>query len=124
MPVEGSQRIDKWLFFTRAAKSRSLAAKLVQSGAIRVNGTKIEQPAHAVKPGDGVTIRLERRVLVWQVVAPGKRRGPAEEARTLYADLTPPPESKAEAPVAERDQGAGRPTKRERRDIDRLQGGE
>ena len=123
MAVEGSQRIDKWLFFARAIKSRSLAAKLVQSGAVRINGVKVEQPAHSVKPGDGVTIRLERRVLVWRVLSPGKRRGPAEEARTLYEDLTPP-EPAPETAIAARDHGAGRPTKRDRRDIDRLTDGD
>ena len=119
MPAEGSQRIDKWLFFTRAVKSRSLAARLVQSGAVRINGVKVEQPAHSVKPGDGVTIRMERRVLVWRVLAPGARRGPADEARTLYEDLTPAAELQP-APPASREAGAGRPTKRDRRAIDRL----
>ena len=119
MPAEGSQRIDKWLFFTRAVKSRSLAARLVQSGAVRINGVKVEQPAHSVKPGDGVTIRMERRVLVWRVLAPGARRGPADEARTLYEDLTPAVEPQPDAP-ATREAGTGRPTKRDRRAIDRL----
>ena len=90
MDAAERQRIDKWLFFARVVKSRSLAAKLVQAGRVRVNRDKIEQPAHAVKPGDVLTIRLDRRVMVWRVLAPGARRGPAEEARTLYEDLTPP----------------------------------
>lgn len=118
------QRIDKWLFFTRAVKSRSLAAKLVQAGRVRLNRDKIEQAAHAVKPGDVLTVRLERRVLVWRVVQPGTRRGPAEEARTLYEDLSPPEERRDEASVAPafpvRDQGSGRPTKKERRQVDAL----
>ena len=83
------QRIDRWLFFARAVKSRSLAAKLVQAGHVRLNRDKIDQPSHAVKPGDVLTIRFERRVVVWRVLSPGTRRGPAEEARTLYEDLTP-----------------------------------
>ena len=62
MAAAGSQRIDKWLFFARVVKSRSLAAKLVQTGGVRVNSSKIDQPAHLVKTGDGVTISLERRV--------------------------------------------------------------
>ena len=89
MDATGRQRVDKWLFFARAVKSRSLAAKLVQAGHVRLNREKIDQPAHAVKPGDVLTVRLERRVLVWRVLACGARRGPAEEARTLYEDLTP-----------------------------------
>lgn len=82
------QRIDKWLFFARAVKSRSLAAKLVQAGHVRLNREKIDQAAQLVKPGDVLTMKLERGVVVWRVLLPGKRRGPAEEARTLYEDLT------------------------------------
>lgn len=88
METGGRQRIDKWLFFARAVKSRSLAAKLVQAGHVRLNREKIDQAAHSVKPGDVLTIRLERRILVWRVLQPGTRRGPAEEARTLYEDIT------------------------------------
>lgn len=118
--MAGSQRIDKWLFFARVVKSRSLAAKLVQSGGVRVNAVKIDQPAVLVKPGDGLTISLERKVLVYRVLAEGVRRGPAEEARTLYEDLTPPPAPKEERlVVAEREPGTGRPTKRDRRLTDR-----
>lgn len=118
--MAGGQRIDKWLFFARVLKSRSLAAKLVQSGGVRVNAVKVDQPAATVKPGDGLTISLERRILVYRVLAEGVRRGPAEEARTLYEDLTPPPVPKAERlVVAEREPGTGRPTKRDRRLTDR-----
>ncbi|MCO6391209.1 RNA-binding S4 domain-containing protein [Aliihoeflea aestuarii] len=118
------QRIDKWLFFTRVVKSRSLAAKIVQAGKVRLNREKIDQAAHNVKPGDVLTVTLDRRILVLKVVAPGTRRGPAEEARTLYEDLSSPLEAKlpAEVPTAERDPGTGRPTKRERRAIDRFEG--
>lgn len=118
------QRIDKWLFFARVVKSRSLAAKLVQAGKVRLNREKIDQAAQGVKPGDVLTVTLDRRILVLKVLDPGRRRGPAEEARTLYEDLSPPPEAKppVDAPAAERDPGAGRPTKRERRAIDRFEG--
>lgn len=120
------QRVDKWLFFARAVKSRSLAAKLVQSGAVRVNREKVAQPSHPVKAGDGLTITLDRRILVWRVLDTGSRRGPAEEARRLYEDLTPKPDPAAAvtepAPAAERAAGAGRPTKKERRLIDRWRG--
>lgn len=121
MSAEGRQRIDKWLFFARAVKSRSLAAKLVQAGNVRLNRDKIDQPSQQVKPGDVLTIRLERRILVWRVVDPGTRRGPAEEARTLYEDLTPEEPARAgssDAPVALREAGSGRPTKKDRRAID------
>ncbi len=86
----GSQRIDKWLFFARIVKSRSLAAKLVAAGRVRVNGTKRQQTAAGVKAGDVLTITLEGRILVLRVLDPGARRGPADEARALYEDLSPP----------------------------------
>ena len=97
MVAEGRQRIDKWLFFARVVKSRSLAAKLAQAGSVRVNGAKIDQASESIKPGDVLTITLERRILVYRVLLPGSRRGPAEEARTLYEDLSPLPAPKGEA---------------------------
>lgn len=128
MVAEGRQRIDKWLFFSRAVKSRSLGAKLVQAGRVRLNGEKISQPAESVRPGDVLTLTLDRRILVYKVLAPGNRRGPAEEARTLYEDMSPVPapghQAPADAQVPLRDLGSGRPTKRERRQIDRLRGGD
>lgn len=124
MVAEGRQRIDKWLFFTRAVKSRSLAAKLVQGSKVRVNRDKVDQPSYPLKSGDVLTISLERRVLVWRVVGLGVRRGPSEEARTLYEDMTPVEEKSDPAtrvtPPALREPGSGRPTKRERRQIDAL----
>lgn len=90
MSPAGSQRIDKWLFFARVVKSRSLAQKLAVSGRVRINGEKCEQAADTVKPGDVLTITLERRILVYRVLAPGARRGPAEEARALYEDMSQP----------------------------------
>ncbi len=120
MAGEGRQRVDKWLFFARVAKSRTLAAKLVQAGQIRVNREKVEQAAHQLAVGDVLTIALDRKVLVLRVLAPGTRRGPYEEARTLYEDLTQPQPEKTSAPVAEREPGSGRPTKRERRHLDAL----
>jgi len=71
------RRIDKWLFFARVVKSRSLAAKLVSSGNVRLNKVKIDQPSQNVKVSDVLTISLDRRVLVYEVVAGGERRGPA-----------------------------------------------
>lgn len=121
--AEGRQRLDKWLFFARVVKSRTLAAKLVEAGGVRLNREKIAQPSQPVKPSDVLTITLDRRVLVYRILSAGERRGPAEEARMLYEDLAPPvPKGQPEpGPVAAvRDAGAGRPTKKERRAIDRL----
>ena len=100
--MDGSprQRVDKWLFFARAVKSRSLAAKLVQAGHVRLNRDKIDQAAHTVKVGDVLTIRLDRRILVWRVLETGTRRGPAEEARTLYEDLAPPTSEPTEKTIS------------------------
>ncbi|ESY60725.1 MULTISPECIES: RNA-binding S4 domain-containing protein [Mesorhizobium] len=126
MVAEGRQRIDKWLFFSRAVKSRSLAAKLVVAGRVRINRDKAAQASDLVKPGDVLTITLDRRIFVWKVLGAGVRRGPAEEARTLYEDMSPLPTPKADsvpdAIPALREAGSGRPTKRERRQTDRLLG--
>ena len=120
------QRIDKWLFFSRAVKSRTLAAKLAQGGHVRVNGDKISQASREIKPGDVLTVTLDRRVIVYKVLECGTRRGPAAEARLLYEDLSPPPPPKPDSALdrisGKRDPGAGRPTKKERRALDRLAG--
>ncbi|TGQ09883.1 MULTISPECIES: RNA-binding S4 domain-containing protein [unclassified Mesorhizobium] len=124
MVGEGRQRIDKWLFFSRAVKSRSLAAKVVVAGRVRINRDKAAQASDLVKPGDVLTITLEGRILVWKVMDCGVRRGPADEARLLYEDMSPAPTPKGEAVAdaipALREAGSGRPTKRERRQTDRL----
>lgn len=120
---EDRQRIDKWLFFARVVKSRSLAAKLAQGGRVRVNRDKIDQPSHQVKPDDVLTITLDRRILVYRILAAGERRGPAAEARLLYEDLSPETPKAGSAAASAlppfRKAGAGRPTKKERRDLDR-----
>ena len=118
----GAQRIDKWLWYARASKSRSLAARLVTGGAVRINRIKTTKASETVKPGDVVTVTVHHHVRVLEVMLPGTRRGPATEAATLFNDLTPPPPPKEETVILGpvREQGAGRPTKRERRKIDKL----
>jgi ribosome-associated heat shock protein Hsp15 len=128
MPGEDRQRIDKWLFFARVVKSRSLASKLVQAGRVRINGEKTNQAAHPIKPGDVLTIGLDRRIVVFRVCAPGTRRGPFEEARTLYEDLSPQPAPPGTAPADAaaplRQAGSGRPTKKERREMEKFRDGD
>jgi len=120
-----AQRLDKWLWFVRVIKTRTAAAALVTDGRVRVNRERIVKPSQLVKAGDVVTVAVGSHVRVLEVVSAGERRGPPTEAQMLYRDLTPPREPAAGAPTAEsfsgtRDQGSGRPTKRERRAIDRL----
>ncbi len=126
-PQSGSrQRIDKWLFFARISKSRSLAQDRVTGGHVRINGQTVRQSSHLVGPGDRIEVAMPQRDLVLVVVKAGERRGPYEEARLLYQDLTPPPsEDSRLGPLdqAVRLRGSGRPTKKERRAIDRLQPG-
>jgi len=110
------QRLDKWLWFARVVKTRSLAAKLVAVGHVWVNGERTDAPAKAVRAGDVLTIALERQVRVLKIVNGGTRRGPYEEARLLFEDLSPaPPPKEAQSP--QREAGAGRPTKHQRRAI-------
>jgi ribosome-associated heat shock protein Hsp15 len=119
------QRLDKWLFFARAVKSRTLAQKLIETGAVRVNSERVTDSDHRVGAGDVLTMAVHRRLLVWKIADAGSRRGPAPEAAKLYEDLSPPalPRTEVspfEAAVAPRAPGSGRPTKKERRDTDRL----
>lgn len=131
------QRLDKWLWFARVIKSRTQAAGLVTSGKVRVNRSRVDKPAHPLKPGDVVTVSVGRKVRVLKVLAPGVRRGPATEAQGLFEELTPVPASPiaGASPAASgdaiaqertsalrREPGAGRPTKRDRRLIERLRG--
>lgn len=119
----GAQRLDKWLWFARVTKSRTIAASCIAAGKIKVNREKVDKPSQMVKVGDVITSRIQKTVRILRVAAIGTRRGPASEARTLYEDLTPPPpaaalpDGSAPGQWGVRDPGAGRPTKRERREI-------
>ena len=82
------QRLDKWLWFARFVKSRTLAAKLVSDGFVRVNGQRAETPAKAIAVGDILTVAVARTTAVVRVEALGTRRGPAPEARQLYSEVS------------------------------------
>ena len=84
---DGRQRLDKWLWFARMARTRTAAAQLVAEGHVRLNGQRVTQAAKAVRPGDVLTIALQRDVRLLRIIAAGDRRGPYEEARLLYEDM-------------------------------------
>ena len=85
-----SQRVDQWLWQARLTKSRSLAARLVAAGVIRINREKISKPGHHLKIGDVLTFMHAGRLHVVKVLATAKRRGPAAEARQLYCNALDP----------------------------------
>jgi len=123
--TEAPLRVDKWLWFARFFKSRTLAAKVCSGGRVRLNGQPIAKPHHVVRVGDILTFPQARDIRVVRIVALGLRRGPASEAYALYEDLEPPvcrPPTPDAAPPGVRDRGAGRPTKADRRAIERLRG--
>jgi ribosome-associated heat shock protein Hsp15 len=119
-PAKRSQRIDKWLFFARIAKSRTLAQGWIEAGHVSVNDDKVKRPSADVKIGDRLTVSLGDRDVVVIVKAPGESRRPYEEAKLLYEDVSPPREKRSRFEQAVRDPGAGRPEKKERRQLDRL----
>jgi len=130
--TEGRQRIDKWLWHARVVRTRSAAAALAATGHVRVNGQRIDAASRAVRPGDVITVALDRTVRVMKVMGFCERRGGADVARALYEDLGPAGPAAAADPTAAatdpaavapaREPGSGRPTKRERRNLARLRG--
>jgi ribosome-associated heat shock protein Hsp15 len=90
------QRLDKWLWFARFAKTRSLAARLVTDGHVRVNGKRAEAPAKGLLVGDVITVAAAHATALVRVADLGERRGPAPEARLLYVDLSAAPSAREE----------------------------
>lgn len=124
-PAAEKLRLDKWLWHARFFKSRTLAAQQVAQGGFRVNRVVVRKSHHAVQPGDVVTFAKGPYVRVIEIVALGARRGPASEAQTLYRDLNPPeaqPKPERETGPGRRATGAGRPTKKHRRAVEKLLG--
>lgn len=122
-PLE-TLRVDKWLWYGRFFKTRSLAAKIVSSGGVRVNGSHIKKSSALIKVGDTLTFAQSRDVRVIKIAKLGNRRGPAAEAQSLYEDL---------APISKNDQNdvkldrkhpdsmhSGRPTKKARRNLEAI----
>ncbi|MFI9507430.1 RNA-binding S4 domain-containing protein [Nocardia sp. NPDC052566] len=115
-------RVDSWTWSVRLFKTRSAAAEACRGGHVRVNGATAK-PAQPVKPGDEVRIRVggvERIVIVERLVV--KRVSAPIAAQCLIDRSPPPPPREVLATMPRRDRGAGRPTKRERRETDRLLG--
>ncbi len=121
-PTATPVRIDVWLWAVRLLKTRSLATKSIRGGHVKVNG-QVVKPATLVAPGDEVRLWANHRETIVEVVTTVPKRVGAAVAQKCYIDKSPPPPAKeilASLPVRER--GSGRPTKKERRQLDRLRG--
>jgi ribosome-associated heat shock protein Hsp15 len=120
-----SRRLDKWLWFARVVKSRTLAAGLIADGKARLNRNKVLKPSQGVRAGDVLTVAIGPNVRVLKILALGERRGPPTEARALYEELIPDNRAaghRAQPDAGERPPGSGRPTKRDRRQLERFKG--
>ena len=111
--------MDRWLWAVRLTKTRPDAAAACRGGHVRVNDHPAK-PATAVAPGDEVRARVGDRTRVVEVVRAIQKRVGAADAVTCFIDRTPAPPPEVVVPVAKRDRGAGRPTKRDRRRLDRF----
>ncbi|MHA2789327.1 RNA-binding S4 domain-containing protein [Corynebacterium sp. S7] len=115
-------RIDVWVWAVRLFKTRSDAAKAVRAGHVKLNDESTK-PAQQVVPGDRVRVWKDHRTFDVEVAATVRKRVGASVARSCYIDHSPPPPPKEIlASIPQRDRGAGRPTKRERRQLDQLRG--
>jgi len=124
---EAGLRLDKWLWYARFFKTRALASKAISNGRFRLDGDLMSKPHRQAKSGQVLTFSQGTRIRVVRIKALGVRRGPASEAALLYDDLAPvmpATENNKPAPAfEERQVGGGRPTKRQRRETDRLKAG-
>jgi ribosome-associated heat shock protein Hsp15 len=115
-------RLDSWIWSVRLARTRSAATTAIKGGHVRVNGVRVK-PAHLVRPGDEVRVRQadrDRVVVVSRIIT--KRVGPPIAAACYVDNSPPPPPREMTAPAGTRERGAGRPTKRDRRSIEKLIG--
>lgn len=113
----GAVRVDRWLAAARMFKSRTLAGEACAGGKVKLNGAAVKA-SHPVRVGDRLDFDCPRGLLSLEIAALGEKRSSPAVARTLYVDHTPPPPPKET--FGERDRGAGRPTKRDRRDVEAL----
>ncbi|MCB0514725.1 MAG: RNA-binding S4 domain-containing protein [Chitinophagales bacterium] len=121
-------RIDKWLWAVRVFKTRSLATDACNAGKVKINGSSIK-PSYLLKIGETVHIKKEQQQIIYQCTQIIEKRVSAELAAECFEDLSPPPPPKEKTldaafiqrmPVFQRKRGEGRPTKKDRRDIDKL----
>lgn len=112
-----SIRLDKWLWQARFFKARSISAIVVSAGHVRLNGVKVKKTSTPIRVGDTLEFLQVDAIRIVKLKALGIRRGPATEAQNLYEDLTPIPEIPEVTQEIER---KGRPTKRDRRAIDKI----
>ncbi|MFO7562758.1 MAG: RNA-binding S4 domain-containing protein [Enhygromyxa sp.] len=121
-PSTEAVRIDKWLWAARMFKTRSAASSACTAGHVKIDGESVKA-SKTVKPGDHIDVLTPGGARKLEVVALGDRRGPASVAQTLYLDHTPPPPPKEERVLEGlRDPGAGRPTKKQLRELRKLRG--
>ena len=122
------QRLDKWLWCARFFKSRALATKLVSAGRVRLSGKVITKSGQLVRQSDVLTFPQGSFIRVVKVLFLADRRGPSPEAQLLFEDLSPIEKQQADkrdsaefqGSMSNRERGGGRPTKDNRRAIDRL----
>ncbi|GAB2867611.1 hypothetical protein GCM10022221_80610 [Actinocorallia aurea] len=120
--ADGTVRVDSWIWAVRMVKTRSAAGEACKGGHVRVNGARAK-PAQAVKVGDEVRVRIEGRERILVVARLISKRVGAPVAAECYEDKSPPPPPREmTGPVGIRDRGTGRPSKRERRSIEKLFG--
>lgn len=115
------ERIDKWLWYVRCFKTRSVAKKNVEAGKIRVNGDKATNPSRKLYLGNVLTITMDREIKILEVLGFPQRRGPYVEAKTYYNDLTPEKQvtndTRSDANGRFDTKKTGKPDKRQRRQI-------
>ena len=127
MSSDASLRLDKWLFFARVCKTRALAQKLIERGQVTINGARVSKPSVSVRLTDVLVIVIGPIKRILSVKDLGTRRGPAPEARLLFDEPMPPQRLDRDAqglplhrPLLSRPKGSGRPTKKDRREIDKF----
>jgi ribosome-associated heat shock protein Hsp15 len=113
-----SVRLDRWLCAARLFKTRPLAQAACSGGHVKLNGHAVRS-SHALHVGDEIRAESPRGLVIWKVLGLAEKRLSAPQAQALYEDLTPPPPPRDPAP-AQRERGAGRPTKADRRAMERL----